>query len=446
MAVKIGGTNMAVQPAWIKAQISSTIITNMFKVANANEYLVITGLGVKDIKLVKKAIIWPGQKCTKFAMTPSNYTLALNAMTIEKLEFTLPAVFTIGPEDKPESIYKYAKLLASNSEEGALHVQELVTGVVEGETRVICASLTMEEIFKDRQFFKEHVMKGILSELNQFGMTIYNANVKQLQDSPGSEYFKYLRLKSQEGAINQAKVDVAQAKLLGAIGEKQKEAEQRKNLIEIESVTVIYEQDRQIGIAKAKTELDTERTKLENNVRIAQIEAMNEAAIREAELQKDLEVKRAMVTQEKERAEQLSKTTVQMIETLATVELYKAKTEADALLYRKQKEMEARDLEFETQAKGIRMLHDAFGGNTSATLQYIMIEKGVLQELAKTNAEAVKGMEPKISVWNTGADGNSDSGKPIRDIFQTLPPLMSIINEQTGIQPPSWIGQLPKKA
>ncbi|KAI8892386.1 hypothetical protein BC833DRAFT_370404 [Globomyces pollinis-pini] len=75
-----------------------------------------------------------------------------------------------------------------------------------------------------------------------------------------------------------------------------------------------------------------------------------------------------------------------------------------------------------------------------------MLDRGIFQDLAKANAEAVKGMEPKISVWNTGADSNADAGKPIRDIFQTLPPLMSIINEQTGIQPPNWIGTLPKQA
>lgn len=65
-------------------------------------------------------------------------------------------------------------------------------------------------------------MGGIQSELTQFGLTVYNANVKQLIDAPGSEYFTYLRLKSQEGAINQAKVDVANAKCMGAVGEKEK--------------------------------------------------------------------------------------------------------------------------------------------------------------------------------------------------------------------------------
>lgn len=35
-------------------------------------------------------------------------------MTIEKLQFALPAVFTIGPENEPESLKKYALLLSGN--------------------------------------------------------------------------------------------------------------------------------------------------------------------------------------------------------------------------------------------------------------------------------------------------------------------------------------------
>ena len=149
----------------------------------------------------------------------------------------LPAVFTIGPEDKPESLVKYARLLANSNRDK--DVEELVRGIVEGETRVIAAGLTIEEIFKERKLFKDHVMKGIQSELSQFGMIIYNANVKELQDAPGSEYFKYLRLKSHQGAINQAKVDVAQAVFKGTVGEKQQEGEQRKVTSQIE-VFFIY--------------------------------------------------------------------------------------------------------------------------------------------------------------------------------------------------------------
>lgn len=46
----------------------------------------------------------------------------------------------------------------------------------------------------------------------------YNANVKELQDTAGSEYFKFLSRKAHEGASNQAKIDVANAQMIGNIG------------------------------------------------------------------------------------------------------------------------------------------------------------------------------------------------------------------------------------
>ncbi len=75
----------------------------------------------------------------------------------------------------------------------------------------------------------------------------------------------------------------------------------------------------------------------------------------------------------------------------------------------------------------------------------MMIEKGTYVELAKANAEAIRGLQPKISVWNTGAQagsdgapGNQTSVDTMRNIYQMLPPLMTTINEQTGITLPEW--------
>ena len=76
----------------------------------------------------------------------------------------------------------------------------------------------MEEIFKERQLFKNKVIENVQTELNQFGLRIYNANVKELQDTPGSEYFKFLSRKAHEGASNQAKIDVRIAYPYEALG------------------------------------------------------------------------------------------------------------------------------------------------------------------------------------------------------------------------------------
>lgn len=101
-------------------------------------------------------------------------------MTKEKLQFLLPVVFTVGPdvnsrgansktpaaearheaqEDQGDALLKYAMLLTEDSSRRekahADHLANIVTGIIEGETRVIISSMTMEEIFTEREDFSE---------------------------------------------------------------------------------------------------------------------------------------------------------------------------------------------------------------------------------------------------------------------------------------------------
>lgn len=139
-----------------------------FNVSKTNEYLVVTGAFIDDIKLAKKSWVWPGQHVARFDLTPVNYTIELHAMTIEMLEFLLPAVFTIGPKVEEASLIKYARLLAAEDVHSK-RVTDLVKGIIEGETRVIAAGMTMDELFNGRRPFKEAIMKNVQSELDNFG-------------------------------------------------------------------------------------------------------------------------------------------------------------------------------------------------------------------------------------------------------------------------------------
>lgn len=101
----------------------------MYRVARASEYLVITGLGINDIHITKKAWVLPGQSCTKFDVSPVNYTFEVQAMSAEKLPFLLPAVFTVGPTvDDEASLFKYAKLISPH-DKYSNHVKDLVQGM-----------------------------------------------------------------------------------------------------------------------------------------------------------------------------------------------------------------------------------------------------------------------------------------------------------------------------
>ncbi|KAK4694184.1 flotillin, partial [Lecanoromycetidae sp. Uapishka_2] len=489
----------------------------MWKVAEPNQILVITGVGIPDIKTAKKSWIWPGQKCRSESISPFDFEITLQAMTIEKLQFTLPAVFTIGPEHDENDpsdtkLKKYFKLLTGPSSEadsrrrmatGRSHVQDIVKGIIEGETRVIISSMTMEEIFKERQVFKDKVVLHVQSELNQFGLKIYNANVKELQDAPGSEYFKFLSRKAHEGASNQAKVDVANACMMGEIGEAEKRGKTRQEISKIDAATAVLETQRKSEKATADAELATTQTRLNMGIDLAKITATRQAESKDAELQRDVELKRAEMELERMRATDLVQATIKkesaqqaaeaklFAETKnadglrykqkqdaegrlysetknaegalikeqqdAEARYYRVAKEAEAALYAEKKAAEAmtakaeatyfakkKDAEALTEmAKAYGHMSDVMGG-PQGLLQYLMLQDGTYEKLAKANAQAIKGLEPKITVWNTGegSSGSNDGTGAIRNIMQALPPLFSTINDQTGISPPAWLAQM----
>ena len=113
---------------------------------------------------------------------------------------------------------------------------------------------------------------------------------------------------------------------------------------------------------------------------------------------------------------------------------------ADASFYQAKKDAEA----MIEKAKAYSHMAEVLGGS-QGLLQYMMLERGTHEALATANAKAINGLEPKITVWNTGSEGSSGSNDgmgAIRNIMQNLPPLFSTINDQTGIAPPGWLAQM----
>lgn len=52
-------------------------------------------------------------------------------------------------------------------------------------------------------------------------------------------------------------------------------------------------------------------------------------------------------------------------------------------------------------SKAYGALSDVLGG-PQGFLQYMMIQNNTYEKLAKANGQAINGLQPKISVWNTG--------------------------------------------
>ena len=148
----------------------------------------------------------------------------------------------------------------------------------------------------------------------------------------------------------------------------------------------------------------------------------------------------------------------------AEASLYAEKKQAEAVIAKAEAAFFAKKKEAEAMtemAKAYGQMSDVLGGpqgyrapeqaisnqcglTSGRLLQYMMLQDNTFEKLAKANATAINGLQPKITVWNTGeGSGSSNDGTgAIRNIMQSLPPLLSTINEQTGIAPPSWLAQM----
>lgn len=502
-----------------------------YHISEPNSYLAVTGVGIDKVKIVKKCLVLPFQKVTKISITPFDFSTALHAMTSEKLQFSLPAVFTIGPDDNMSSLMKYAVLLTGDSDgtvksgkrtiaTGRNHVQDIVRGVVEGETRSIVSNMTMEELFNNRKLFKDQVLASVQHELDQFGLRVYNANVKELEDGGDSRYFASLARKAHEGAQSQAQVDVAHARMIGRVGEAEKEGEAKQKIAKINAHTAVLETERKVEKANADQKLRTREIEIEREIKLEQIAAERMAQQRDVELQRAVEEKRAAmelerlrattVTQAKiarESAQQKADADLYTQSKRADADQYNKKAEAEAIYYRgakdadvalytrqrdaeamlaarekeaaamylmrekeaqamfvakereaeahlilKQRQAEASYITQKKEAEGLiemakayGQLSDVFGGG-QGLLQFLMLQNNTYEKLANANAKAIQGLQPKINVWNTGASGEADASAPIRNIFQSLPPLLSTIQDQTGMMPPQWLAQMPPNA
>ena len=230
----------------------------------------------------------------------------------------------------------YAKLIAASQIRSPNLVIDLVKGVIEGETRVLASSMTMEEIFQGTKKFKQQVFDQVQLALNELGLYIYSANVKQLvddPDSPGNDYFSFLGQKRQAEVEGKAKVAEAEARMKGEVGAKEREGLTLQNAAKVDAETKVlsarqqgvgcreeikvkadvevYENEREADIAAARAALAVKKAGLDKQSKVAEVEAVKAVVVREAELQMEVERKNALRLTEKLKAEQLSKATVQ---------------------------------------------------------------------------------------------------------------------------------------
>ena len=114
------------------------------------------------------------------------------------------------------------------------------------------------------------------------------------------------KLRQGQTAQNAAKID-AETKIVST----QRKGEGQKAEIKVNTDMKIYENQKAAEVAKANAELATKKAGWAQASELAEVEAKKAVALREAELQTEVEKKNALAMTEKLKAELLSKATVE---------------------------------------------------------------------------------------------------------------------------------------
>ena len=416
-----------------------------YKISKPEQFLVRTGLGIKDMAVSRTGFVWPFQDSSFISMHPATYQFNLHNMSKEKVEFNLPVVFTVSPihplED-PEGFKRFAQMM---NDLPAEEIENIVRGVVEGETRGLTANLTVEEMFNGKEKFKHDVVNKIQIDLAKLGLHVLNANIKEMSDyDEHNKYFTYRKQRAIESANYEAQVEVAEARKNGEIGLKENEKITRVTNALLNAQSVIAENERKAEVALSDAQLEEAKAQSRRRSEVANIEATMAARLREAEMQAAIEVKRQAQLLEQLRADQLAHTKVKAEQAIAEAEGQASSIRhlADAHLYEEQKKAESIQITLAAHSAGLDAIMNACHGDSSTAKFYLGLKEGIYEKLAQHQAAAVAGMQPKISVWNTGPNaGESDPLAPILKTVQSLAPMLDGLHKHSDFKVPSWLLQ-----
>ena len=401
------------------------------------------------------ALVWPLiQDYAFLTLTPITINIDLrNALSLQNIRINVPSTFTIGVSTEKQIMANAAERLLGLKQ---TDIEEMAKEIIFGQLRLTVASLTIEQINQDRDAFLELTRKNVDTELQKVGLYLINVNLVDITDE--SDYIESIGKKAAATAVENARVDVANAERDGAVGaaaaNRTKEIEVAKNLAEAEKGRKTAEADQRVYVgqqeALAVSGENSAKAEIANSdADLAEAEASANQRAEVATAMSEAEIQKAKFTEEEERLkaseivrEQIQK---QQIEIAAEAEAERqrriARGEADAILARYEAEATGVQKVLEAKAAGYQGLVGSAGGDAKAAATLLMVEK--IDQMVSAQVEAIRNLKiDSITVWDSGGDGDgSSTSNFISNLVKSLPPLHDIASN-AGVDLPDYLGSM----
>lgn len=234
---------------------------------------------------------------------------ATSVPTADYINIKVDSVVNIKISDKEQMIALAAQNFLNQN---TAYICGVAREVLEGNVREIVGQMGLQDMVNDRKKFAEKVQENASPDLAAMGLEIVSFNVQNLTD--------------EQGLIENLGID---------------------NTTKIQKVAAITkaEAERDIQIAQAKAKKDSNDARVQAETEIAQ--KNNDLAIKQAELKKAADVKKAEADAAYKIQEQEQRKTIEVTSSMADI----AKTEQSVMLHAKQAEVQEQALNAEVKKK-----------------------------------------------------------------------------------------------
>jgi len=427
-------------------------------------YRIVKGGGTIVLPIVERVDDLSLEIMTIDVATPKVYTSKGVALTVDGV-----AQVKIRGDDV--SIATAAEQFLSKS---TAEIKNVALQTLEGHQRAILGTLSVTQIYKDRDAFAQKVLEVAADDLAKMGLQIVSFTIRDISDDQGhldalgqartAEVKRDAKI-GQANADRDASIEAAKAESEARI--EAAKATQNAVEAEFESKARQAESEKKFSVEKAAYDAEVNRRKAESEQAFHIQIAIEKQKVRAEELQIEvIEGQKGIQVQQQEalRRERELEATVRRpaeaeryrIKTLAEAQLYereaeakaeaaviKAKGEAEASIIIARGEAEAKAAQMrglaeariiqaqgEAEASAMRKKADAWGSYNQAAILDKLLEQ--LPAIAAAVSEPLSKTE-KIVVIGGGSDGSTGVNRVTRDVTQIIAQMPEVVEALTGI-------------
>lgn len=245
------------------------VACSLIKTANANEALVVSGVGATDkngnptIKRAGGRIVIPFiQKakyfdlCVRTAKVRKDLTKTQTGVPIQ-----LDWAVAYNPDTSSDESLQRAvcNFLDKNAEE----LEQVILDVVSGGVRAVIAKMTPEDVMNEKDKLDDQVRESIAIQMKDLGFNVI-LSIHEVEDAENSTYYQDLAAKDRETRRRDAANISAEAEQ--SMREKRAETDRIAQEKELDAQVAIAERQRDTDVKKAQFQAETARERAKSEM------------------------------------------------------------------------------------------------------------------------------------------------------------------------------------